>query len=150
MVATMMIRAQMKPHHNAIMKRLTLNSHHSEESDRHNNNKNDTKITEFAHVPSHAQEHESGRPACIFLMSVWHPLHMSLHTPPPPLPPTQGGGGCVMQSSSRPCQANNVCKLGLIVRGGSLEARLGRTPGFPLWVPCGCPFLLRFMGNVPP
>ena len=50
MVATMMIRAQMKPHHNAIMKRLTLNSHHSEESDRHNNNKNDTMIAEFAHA----------------------------------------------------------------------------------------------------
>ena len=145
MVATMMIRAQMKPHHNAIIKMLTLNSHHSEESNHHTNNKNNPMIADFAHVPSHAQEHESERPACIFLMSVLHPLHMSL---PPPTP--QRGGGCVLQSSSRQRQANNVCKLGLLVRGGSLEARLGRMPGFPLWVPCGSPFLVRFMGKVPP
>ena len=63
----MMIRAQMKPHHDAIMKKLTLNSRHSEGGDCHNNIKNDTMIAEFAH----------------------RPLYMSLHTPPPP--PLWGG-----------------------------------------------------------
>ena len=67
MVTAMMIRAQMKPHHDAIMKKLTLNSRHSEGGDRHNNIKNDTMIAEFAH----------------------RPLYMSLHTPPP----LCGGGG---------------------------------------------------------
>jgi len=60
MVTAMMIRAQMKPHHDAIMKKLTLNSRHSEGGDRHNNIKNDTMIAEFAH----------------------RPLYMSLHPPP--------------------------------------------------------------------
>ena len=68
MVTAMMIRAQMKPHHDAIMKKLTLNSRHSEGGDRHNNIKNDTMIAEFAH----------------------RPLYMSLHTPPPFV----GGGMC--------------------------------------------------------
>ena len=113
------------------------NIHHREVLQRHNNNKNNTMIAEFC--------------TCTITCPRTRTRHTGMHISDVyEAPPAHPQGEDVCCNPDRPCQANNVRKFVLLVRGGSLEALLGGMPSLPLWVPRGSPFVLRFMGMVPP